>query len=300
MFKFVFAFLMASTLLLAQPDSNQSNIAKSDSTDNYKEWDLNFWGMDSFKDLKRPTIELEYGFNQSYYNTVLSKEFNPNNRFMGKIGYANYGETVEGSGLLKYDFSSLFYAQSLGDVDKLSDDGKLNTNVMSFGVMSSNGYGYTLGENFFIILTHGTGLSWNSLDFSDPDGVIDPSQIDLIKVMDNGIRFGELYEAGVKIRLIENIGLSANYSENMIMPRFQFWYWSLGKVIEGTTQGLAELFISRVKTTSPELVPIIYFVIKNGISYGFNRLREKNMNWPSETAPPLFEKNVNIGISIIL
>lgn len=292
---------MASTLLFAQPDSNQSNIATSDTTDDYKEWDLNFWGMNSFKDLKRPTIELEYGFNQSYYNaSVLSKEFNPNNRFMGKIGYANYGETVQGSGLLKYDFGSLFYAQSLGEVDKLSDDGKLNTNIMSFGAMSSNGYGYTLGENFFIILTHGTGLSWNSLDFSDPDGVIDPSQIDLIKVMDKGIRFGELYEAGVKIRLIENIGLSANYSENLIMPRFQFWYWSLGKVIEGTTQGLAEIFISRVKTTSPELVPIIYFVIKNGISYGFNRLREKNMNWPSNTAPPLFEKNVNIGISIIL
>lgn len=292
---------MASTLLFAQPDSNQSNIVTSDTTDDYKEWDLNFWGMNSFKDLKRPTIELEYGFNQSYYNSsVLSSEFNPNNRFMGKIGYANYGETVAGSGLLKYDFGSLFYSQSFGDIDKLSDDGKLNTNVMSFGAMSSNGYGYTLSENFFIILTHGTGFSWNNLDFTDPVGVIEPSEIDLIKVMDKGIRFGELYEAGVKIRLIENIGLSANYSENLIMPRFQFWYWSLGKVIEGTTQGLAELFISRVKTTSPELVPIIYFVIKNGISYGFNRLREKNMNWPSQTAPPLFERNVNIGISIIL
>ena len=62
--------------------------------------------------------------------------------------------------------------------------------------------------------------------------------------MDDGVRFGELYEAGVKIRLADNIGLSTTYSENLIMPRFMFWYWSLGKIIEGTSQGLADFFIN--------------------------------------------------------
>jgi hypothetical protein len=166
-------------------------------------------------------------------------------------------------------------------------------------MLSSNGYGYTLSDNLFIIFTHGAGLSWNSLNFSDPTGVIDSNNIDLIRVMDEGIRFGEIFEAGIKIRLIENIGITGTYSENLVMPRFQFWYWSLGKIIEGTSHGLADLFVNRVKKTSPELVPIIYFVVKNGISYGFNRLREKNMNWPSSTAPPLFERNINIGISFI-
>ncbi len=266
----------------------------------YREWDFDFWSMDSYSDLKRPTIELEYGMNEAFYNEdAFSTEFNPNNRFMGKIGFANYGETVAGTGLLKYSFSSLFFGQSLGDIDEIIEDQTLNSKVLSFGMLSSSGYGYTISGNFQILLTHGTGLSWNSLDFTNPNGIVDANQIDRIKVMDDGIRFGETFESGIKVRLIENIGITATYSENLIMPRFLFWHWSLGKLIEGTTQGIASYFVNRVKKTSPTLVPILYFVVKNGISYGFHRIRENNMNWPSNTAPPLFQRNFNIGVSFI-
>ena len=187
----------------------------------------------------------------------------------------------------------------MGNIDEIGENNSLNSEVLSFGLLTSDGYGYTLSDDFFILLTHGAGLSWNSLNFTNPSGIVDSSEIDRILVMDDGIRFGEMFEAGLKIRLIDNLGVTATYSENLIMPRFLFWYWSLGKIIEGTAQGLASFFVDRVKTTTPTLVPIIYFIVKNGISYGFNRLREKNMNWPSETAPPLFERNFNIGISFI-
>lgn len=280
--------------------NDDDEIADSLKSSEFKEWDFSFWGMNSFNDLRRPTIELEYGMNEAHYNKdVFSQDFNPNNRFMGKIGFANYGETVAGSGLLKYNFSSLFAGHSFGDTENLSESGLINTSITSFGVMSSNGYGYTLSDNFFIILTHGGGLSWNLVNFTYPDGVIDASELDMIKVMDDGVRFGETFETGIKIRLIDNIGITGTYSENLIMPRFLIWHWSLGKLIEGTSQVFADFFVNRVKKTSPELVPILYFVVKNGISYGFNRLREKNMNWPSDTAPPLFQQNVNIGISFI-
>lgn len=297
MYKYMLFFIVAFTGLNAQDNTIESDSLESSE---FREWDFSFWGMDSFNDLKRPTIELEYGMNEALYNkNVFSQEFNANNRFIGKIGFADYGETVAGSGLLKYKFSSLFVGHSLGNTDELSESGLLNTSITSFGTMSSNGYGYTLADNFFILLTHSGGVSWNLVDFSNPENVIDASELDMIKVMDDGVRFGEIYEAGIKIRLADNIGISTTYSENLIMPRFMFWYWSLGKLIEGTSHGLADLFVNRVKKTSPELVPILYFVVKNGISYGFNRLREKNMNWPSETAPPLFQRNVNIGISFI-
>lgn len=266
----------------------------------YNEWDFNFWSMDSYSDLNRPTIELEYGMNKAFYNKdAFITDFNPNNRAMGKIGFANYGETVAGTGLLKYSFNSLFLAQSLGDIDAIGENFTLNSKVLSFGLISSSGYGYTISNNFQIILTHGTGLTWNSLDFTDPNTIVAPNQLDMIKVMDDGIRFGETFESGIKVRLVENIGITATYSENLIMPRFLFWHWSLGKLIEGTTQGIASYFVDRVKTTSPTLVPILYFVVKNGISYGFHRIRENNMNWPSETAPPLFQRNFNIGVSFI-
>lgn len=291
--------LLAVITLRAQDNIENNNSTALDST-KYKEWDFEFWSMDSYSDLDRPTIELEYGMNKAFYNKeAFGTEFNPNNRVMGKIGFANYGETVAGSGLLKYSFNSLFAGQSLGDIDAIGKNKSLNSRVLSFGEISSNGYGYTIIDNFQIILTHGTGLTWNSLEFTNPSGRVDTNQIDKIKVMEDGVRFGETFESGIKIRLVENIGITATYSENLMMPRFLFWHWSLEKLIEGTTQGIASYFVDRVKTTSPTLVPILYFVVKNGISYGFHRIRENNMNWPSNTAPPLFQRNFNIGVSFI-
>lgn len=311
MYKYIIFLLLATIAIKAQDSTitkdKNVTVTTEFSSENvsidsskYNEWDFEFWSMDSYNDLKRPTIELEYGMNEAYYSKdAFGTDFNPNNRILGKIGFANYGETVAGSGLLKYSFSSLFIGQSLGDVESIGDNFSLNSKVFSFGIASSDGYGYILSDNFQIILTHGGGLSWNSLDFTNPSGIVDSNQIDMIKVMDEGIRFGETFEAGIKVRLVENIGITATYGENLIMPRLLFWHWTLGKLIEGTTHGLANYFVNRVKSTSPTLVPILYFIVKNGISYGFNRIRENNMNWPSSTAAPLFQKNFNIGVSFI-
>lgn len=311
MYKYILLLLLTTLAVNAQDSSvtkdynirvtttYSENIDSKDSSE-YNEWDFEFWSMDSYNDLKRPTIELEYGMNEAFYNKdAFGTEFNPNNRITGKIGFADYGETVAGSGLLKYSFNSLFGAQSLGDIDAIGDNQTLNSRILSFGTHTSNGYGYIVSDNFQIILTHGTGLSWNSIDFSSQEGIVDSAQMGTLDIVSDGIRFGETFESGIKIRLVENIGISASYSENLIMPRFLFWHWSLGKLIEGTTQGIASYFVDRVKTTSPTLVPILYFVVKNGISYGFHRLRENNMNWPSNTAAPLFQRNFNIGVNFI-
>lgn len=311
MYKYLLLFLISTVAINAQDSTvtKEYNVKVTTTysengvpidSSKYDEWDFEFWSMDSYSDLKRPTIELEYGMNEAFYNKdAFSTEFNPNTRINGKIGFADYGETVAGTGLLKYSFNSLFAAQSLGDIESVGDDFSLNSKVLSFGTHTSKGYGYQVSNNFQIILTHGTGLSWNSLDFTNTNGLVDSSQLNRINVMDDGIRFGETFEAAVKIRLVENIGITASYGENLIMPRFLIWHWTLGKLIEGTTQGIASYFVDRVKTTSPTLVPILYFVVKNGISYGFHRLRENNMNWPSNTAPPLFQRNFNIGVSFI-
>lgn len=311
MFKYIL-FLLLSVAILKSQDSTvtkeynikvTTNYSKEETkidSSKYKEWDFEFWSMDSYSDLDRPTIELEYGMNEAFFNKdAYGSDFNPNNRLMGKIGFANYGETIAGSGLLKYSFNSIFGSQSLGDIDEIGKDSTLNSRILSFGLHSAKGYGYTINENFQIILTHGTSLSWNSLEFSNPSGIVDSNQASTLNIIGDGIRFGETFESGIKIRLIENIGITATYSENLIMPRFLFWHWSLGKIIEGATQGVASYFVDRVKTTSPTLVPILYFIVKNGISYGFHRIRENNMNWPSSTASPLFQRNFNVGISLV-
>ncbi|MFN3196307.1 MAG: hypothetical protein ACE364_10180 [Chlorobiota bacterium] len=301
MLKYISVFILCSTLLFSQNqiDRSESEVAQTDS--NYSKWDFDFWLGAANAELRRPTIEIEYGQNEpSIHEDYLSSEINQNNRILGKIGFSSYGETVAGSGYLKYKFTSLLVANSMGDIDELLNDGTVNSNVWTFGFNSNDGYGYSLGDKTQLLLTHGAGIAWNSVNFSQTNPALDSSDLSRLELFEDGIKFGDRFEAGVKFRIIENLGLSFTYSENLILPRHLFWHWTLGKLIEGTAHGLSSYFVSTFVDSSPALVPIVYFLLHNGISYGVNRLKEDNMNWPLNTTAPMIQKNFNIGLTLIL
>lgn len=301
MIKYISIIILSSALLFSQKHSSrtESEIAQADS--NYSKWDFDFWIGGAIAEVRRPTIEFEYGQNQaSIHKDYFSSELNENNRVLGKVGFSSYGETVDGSGYLKYKFSSLLIGNSMGDTEVLLNDGTVNTNIWTFGLNTTNGYGYKLADNFYLLLTHGAGIAWNSVSFSKENPSIDSSDIGRLELFEDGIKFGDRFESGIKLRMIENLGLSFSYSENLILPKHLFWHWTLGKMIEGTAHGLSSYFVSTFVDSSPALVPIVYFILHNGISYGANRLKEDNMNWPSSTTAPLIQKNFNIGLTVIL
>lgn len=299
MYKYLILFFLPISLVFAQ----SSDLEKPKDTTKKETQDssnAHTFEVGVSLEIGRPTIELTYGQNETYNNEeAFPVKFAKNNQFMAKIGFAHYQEIKKYPGILGYSFPALFYSITNGDIDKTGENNPLNSNVNTLGFIVNDGYGYKLGDKFFLILSHGEGLTWSSLDFSNPSGIVDSSYIGRLDVFGDGVRFGEMFDASIKLRLIDNIGITAGYTENLIMPRHLFWYWTLGSVIQDATQYAATYFINSALETSPELVPILYFVLKNGISYGFNRLREKNMNWPFDTAAPLFEKNFNIGISFI-
>lgn len=301
MFKYISIFILSTFLVFSQTDIDrtESEIAQTDS--NYSKWDFDFWLGASEAELRRPTIEIEYGQNEpSIHKDYFNSELNQNNRIIGKIGFSSYGETVAGSGYMKYKFTSLFAANSMGNVDELLNDGTVNSNIWTFGLNTTDGYGYSLGDKTHLLFTHGAGLAWNSINFSQTNPALDSNDLSRLELFEDGVKFGDRFEAGIKFRMIENIGLSFTYSENLILPRHLFWHWTLGKLIEGTAHGLSSYFVSTFVDSSPGLVPIVYFLLHNGISYGINRLREDNMNWPSNTTAPLIQKNFNIGLTLIL
>jgi hypothetical protein len=48
---------------------------------------------------------------------------------------------------------------------------------------------------------------------------------------------------------------------------------------------------------SPYAGPIVHFVLKNALSYGFYELRKKHMNWPVQTVAPLMYENYKVGLT---
>ena len=49
---------------------------------------------------------------------------------------------------------------------------------------------------------------------------------------------------------------------------------------------------------SPTLTPIVYFLLKNGLSYFFYTLKQEDMNWPFNSKAPLTLEAVKIDLKI--
>ena len=48
----------------------------------------------------------------------------------------------------------------------------------------------------------------------------------------------------------------------------------------------------------PEVAPVLYFILKNGLSYFFFTLKQENMNWPFDTVPPLTFEALKFNLKI--
>lgn len=177
----------------------------------------------------------------------------------------------------------------------------VKANIISFGFGSSTGYGYRLGDKSDFVFYHSSGLSWSRLDFNKPipkthaDSVFDYSAID---VYGRNIRFGQYYDAGIRFQPISLISLKFAYEQSIVYPRVLFWKWLGSTMIEGLAQGLVDNFIDHVYKASPVAGPIVYFVLKNGISYAAHHLKKEDMNWPFDTVSPFMIDSWKLGISL--
>ena len=77
-----------------------------------------------------------------------------------------------------------------------------------------------------------------------------------------------------------------------------FWFWGLSQVIEGIASGGMNIFINAIGRSSPAAVPVMHFILQNGLSLGFKALRMNKMNWPFDTEAPLNVMSYTVGIGI--
>jgi hypothetical protein len=241
----------------------------------------------------KPFIELGFGRADSKINT-LNENLHKNGLAQVKLGYRTQTPIDSCEKLLKYSnhFAELSFLQD--NIWKDNSTSDLKTETLRFGFGWESGYGYDLGRSA-LLLTNTFGVNWNRLRVMDP--VSSMADYQKLALYDDAYRFGISHEANIRLQLIPELSVNASYEKNAVFQRVLFWKLSASVLTEAIADGLVNEFIKEVKDSSPFAAPILSFVLKSGVAYGFSELRKEHMNVPFGGEDPLMLATYKFGLT---
>lgn len=256
----------------------------------------------------RPTIQLFYLRSTPSLLDEVHKDYQ--NPFLGEFAQGNAGEIKLGTvyqhmiypdySIAEYEFNGLFF-KYMGPNEYMENDAgrdEYNLKLIQFGFSNTNGYGYQSESSWFgIYLYTGSGLNWTDVSYTVETGG-DKSSNEALNTFDDGLRFGQTWESGLRMSLIGPLNIIGGYEQNIIFPRHLFWKWAISGVIEGVGIGLLGAFSDWIMDEAPAVGPVVNWALKTGAYFVLYKLRTEDMNWPFETAPPLVIDSWKIGLSL--
>lgn len=253
------------------------------------------------KFFEKPHISLTYGSNNINYlvDNVegFSNNFTNSNIFKLKLGDVKIKKT-KSEDVLVYDASYFAVSNFTNEINKPTDNSQINFNAWRVSLFGNNeGYAYQIGQDSYLALTNGSELNWNFLRLGDVYSSNDSSAKVAMANFGQEVRFGNSFEAGIKMKFLGGLGLEANYERSVIYQRHLFFKWAGSAIIENIAQGIVDRFVKKIMPYSPSATPIINFLLKNALSYGIYELRQESMNWPFGSSQPLAIDNFKFGIT---
>ena len=273
-----------------------TNILAQDSTKSKVHWGWE-WDFDEFNEWiqsteKLPTISLQYGFSNINHKDVSSEFIDPGLVEL-KLGYTARATSKYANYLSKYISQYLYISFISQDLsNQTTDTGKINSKTWRFGFSRSSGYGYKLGDAA-VVPYFNSSLDWSRVNFINPE--VNPDDLYRLNRFDKSFRFGTSNEGGIRIDATPLISIEAGYQRSIVFERHLFWKWAGSAIIELASQGLLDAFIREIFESSPAAGPVVYFLLKNALSYGLYELRQDKMNWPFSGAAPLSFDSFKFG-----
>lgn len=258
--------------------------------------------------MEHPFIEIQYGIANYDYKVsnilLFNNNFSAAGNFKLKIGDLNLKQVkkIEADNILKYSNSYLSLSHLNTEVGVTGNEDKIRVNLWKFTFFADDeGYAYKIGENSYFALYRGSEVNWNYMSLDEvnkltPSDTNSASQAAL-RNFGEAARFGTSFEAGLKANIVGGIGLSASYERSMIFPRTLVFKYVASTIVHEIALGLSDSFIKKILKASPDAAPIVNFIFKNAISYGFYELSSKSMNWPFNTAEPLMIDSFKMGFT---
>ena len=193
-----------------------------------------------------------------------------------------------------YVFASYFY-DNLGFSGD-TDSGEINSELARFGFGNRTGYGYG-GSGLKLDLYNQNAFDWTKLTPVDYDSMDQAAQ-DVFDRYGGSYRFGGLTEAGLGVHLTPGLALTAGAEGAVIYPRTIFWPWLGSVAIYSTVQGALSYYSEQIVKASPSIGPVISFLLKTGVSWGYYYLLQDDMFWPFNYEAPVTVSSFKIGASI--
>ncbi len=275
----------AKTILLFTLLSSFTVMAQDD----WFEWD----DWDFSWNYKKPYISVSYGMSENSY-FGLPGSLAKTGSIEAKLGYTHQAQGFRRAMFEKE--SGVFFGKHAYNIGRSTDGTEIQTSAWRFGFEGSTGIPYNAGS-VKILPYHSRGMQWSymTVDTFNISGVTRET----MDLYNEAVRFGNRFEGGLKIRVAESVELGAGYQRSIIYPRHMFWYWAGSSIIEEIGQGLIDEFVANIYKSSPAASPVVYFLLKNALSYGAFELRKEKMNWPFETAPPFFSDTYKVTLTFI-
>jgi hypothetical protein len=278
-----FLFVCSSLVSVAQTTPPKVEFEDKDDDIMQMEFDLN---------RNRPFVEPIGGMaNYSYLET---SDIENSISYGGILGF-RYTRKVKESSILRDDHNSFYLLfQSAGDATPTT----YSISSFRFGFSSGESYGYAFNHsgNEGLYLGYSKApLSWYTVNVDSAPN--NGQRTESLRYFEESLRFGEASTALIGIRVAEPVTLNVGFEWAQIYERHLFWYWAMSQIIEGAADGLATWFVRSVGASSPTALPIMHFLLRNGVAMGFKALRMEQMNWPFTTAAPINSITYRIGLS---
>ena len=292
----IFIAIIFSIIITFSGNLTAQDSTKTNDNDNGWEWS---WDSNEFEQWvhfgkKLPTISLQYGLTDANRNDISAEFTNPNLLEM-QIGHTSRRLSHYADYLIKFT-SRYFHLGYLSSKLAGSSDNpdELRTKSWRFGFGRSGGYGYKIGDA--AVIPYSTySFDWTRVDFENTSSL--QSDNNIIQRYDESFRFGSSSEGGISFIASSLITIQAGYQRSIVFERHLFWKWAGSALIEAAAQGLVDSFIKEIFRSSPAAGPVVYFLLKNALSYGIYELRQEKMNWPFPSAPSLSFDSFKFGVT---
>jgi hypothetical protein len=164
------------------------------------------------------------------------------------------------------------------------------------GLGQRAGYGWQLGRQA-LIPYHQYSFNYGEMTFKNTAS-LSPADTALISRVMGAGRLSMSTEAGLTVNLFSTVSASAGYEASVIYSRLIFPQWITSYLLLGSSVAVMSKFAEEIVSSSPLFGPILYFILRNGVAYGFFYAFRSQMNWPFTSEAPFMTHTFKIDLSV--
>jgi hypothetical protein len=253
------------------------------------------WQVEKFwSGPRKPMLDFSYGVSSPRHR-LFEGTLDQVGEMEVRLGYSKAKPQVEN--IVDLSDKYLFFNYSASNLFGRSPDAaKVTAEISRFGFGWRGGFAYDWKSSYLYPYTQ-TALLWTKMNTGRPAGLT-ANDIAILDRYEGAFRFGASTESGVAFGFAEILAVRAGYEVTAIYPRHVFWPWVGSYALALVGMGAISHFGEGIVEASPTLGPIIYTLLRGGLTYGYFLLVRDNQYWPFGSETPMTTDGFRFGLTL--